>query len=325
MVRASIGIRYRPPGLDLPMFELLADADVAMYAAKRMGHSGVALFEPEMRTDLSRRHELTAALDRALDNREISVHYQPYVSLSDGRILGVEALVRWEHPVLGLVSPTEFIPVAEATGQIRPIGLHVLERACRDVARIRSEIPGHGDLGLSINVSVRQMPGGELTRSLRKLLEQTGLPGDAVTWELTESAFAEDPDEVAERLRDAVRLGVHLAVDDFGTRYASLTYLQRFPVDTVKVDRSFVRRVNNSPEDDRLTAAIVSLAHTLGLRTVAEGIEEEGHAARLAELGCDAGQGYLYFEPVPVDELRAVLAERTSLQPRELTAGIGLV
>jgi diguanylate cyclase (GGDEF)-like protein/PAS domain S-box-containing protein len=316
-VHASIGIRFSEPGADLPVFELLADADVAMYTAKRRGLGGIAVFEPGMRTDVARRHELTAALDDAIDNGEITLRYQPYVSLADGRILGVEALVRWRNPQLGSVSPSEFIPVAESTGHIRPIGRFVLDQSCRDIARIRAELPGHGDLALNINVSARQLVDGELTRACAGILRETGLPGDVLTWELTESAFVEDADAVAERLRDVRRLGVHLAVDDFGT--ASLTYLQRFPVDTLKVDRTFVRRVHQSAEEHRLTGAIISMARTLDLLTVAEGIEEEAHAAHLAGLGCQAGQGYLYASPMTLDELRALLGATDRLQPRTLT------
>jgi diguanylate cyclase (GGDEF)-like protein/PAS domain S-box-containing protein len=318
VVRASIGVRYREPGSDVPVFELLADADVAMYTAKRLGQGGIAVFDPEMRTDVARRHELTAALDQALDNDEIHLEYQPYVSLDDGRILGVEALVRWHHPVLGNVAPSEFIPVAEGTGLIRPIGRRVLEQGCRDVAAIRADLPEHAQLGLSVNVSVRQLSDTELLRTLERVLQENGLPGDAVTWELTESAFVEDADEVAERLRDVRRTGVHLAVDDFGTQYASMTYLQRFPVDTLKVDRTFVRRVHTSEDERRLTGAIISMARTLGLRTVAEGIEEQAHASRLANLGCDAGQGYLWAPPMPFDQLRVMLAATDRLKPHAL-------
>jgi EAL domain-containing protein (putative c-di-GMP-specific phosphodiesterase class I) len=270
-----------------------------------------------MRTDVARRHELTAALDDAVDNGEISLRYQPYVSLADGRILGVEALVRWRNPQLGSVSPSEFIPIAEGTGHIRPIGRFVLDQACRDIARIRADLPGHGDLALNINVSVRQLVDGELTRLCARILRETGLSGDVLTWELTESAFVDDADAVAEKLRDVRRLGVHLAVDDFGT--ASLTYLQRFPVDTLKVDRTFVRRVHQSAEEHRLTGAIISMARTLGLRTVAEGIEEAAHAVHLAGLGCQAGQGFLYASPMTLDELRALLSATDRLQPRTLT------
>jgi diguanylate cyclase (GGDEF)-like protein/PAS domain S-box-containing protein len=318
-LRASIGIRFTTASSDLPVFDVLADADVAMYTAKRSGIGGMAVFEPGMRSDAARRHELTDALGHALDNDEISVRYQPFVSLGEGRILGVEALLRWRHPVLGSVSPAEFIPVAENTGYIRQLGRFVLDRACRDVAGLRAGLPGHAELALSVNVSVRQLADEECIRAMAEVLRDTGMPGEAVTWELTESAFVEDADEVIEKLHDVRRLGVHIAVDHFGTRYASLTYLQRFPVDTLKVDRTFVRRMHQSAEEHRLPGAIIAMARTLGLRTVAEGIEEEAHAKRLAGLGCEAGQGYLFAPPLGLDELRTLLDSTDRLEPRRST------
>ncbi len=313
-VRASMGLRFRTPGSDVAVAELMADADVAMYTAKRAGQSGIAVFEPDMRTDVARRYELIAALETAVEHKQISVHYQPVVSLSDSRILGVEALARWQHPVLGAVSPGEFVPVAEATGRIREIGRFVLERAVRDVARIRAELPQHRDLTLSLNVSVRELVGADFGANLADILSETGLPPSAVTLELAESAFVDDAD-VVDTLRFVRRSGVHLAVDDFGTEFASLTYLQRFPVDTVKVDRSFVRRMQQTTDEPRITDAIIAMAKTLQLRTVAEGIEEPSVAARLNGLGCDAGQGYLFAPPAPLVDLLLMLARTDRLHP----------
>jgi diguanylate cyclase (GGDEF)-like protein/PAS domain S-box-containing protein len=307
-LRASMGLRHRAAGATTPVQEMLADADVAMYSAKRQGQNGLAVFEQAMRADLERRRQLTAALQQAVSRDEVSVQYQPYVCLADQRVLGVEALARWNNPEHGRVTPGEFVPLAEDTGAIRSLGLFVLRQACADIARLRLARAEYRDLGVSVNVSARQLVDGELYEELRVVLTETGLPGEALTLELTESAFVENADAVAHWLHDIRSLGVHLAVDDFGTRYASLSYLQRFPVDTLKIDRSFVRRVHQSPQEHRLTGAIISMAQTLGLRTIAEGIEEAGHAEHLVGLGCELGQGFLFAHPLDLEHLGDFLA-----------------
>lgn len=309
-VRVSIGVRHCAPGAEIGVEELISDAGAAVFTATGRG-SRVAVFEDGMRVDRLRRLRLTEALEHAVESAEMSVHYQPYFSFTDGHPSGVEALARWHHPVLGDVSPGEFIGLAESTGQIQAIGLFVLTRACRDIARLREQHPAYRDLTLSVNVSARQLVDGRLQRELRSVLRETGLPGNALMLELTETALVEDAHDVAERLADIRRMGVHLAADDFGTRYASLVYLQRFPIDTLKVDRSFVRRLHQSPQDQLLAGAIITLAKTLGLRTIAEGIEEADHASRLSGLGCDAGQGYLFARPVPLEGLPPALRAGT--------------
>ncbi|CAA9354906.1 MAG: diguanylate cyclase/phosphodiesterase (GGDEF & EAL domains) with PAS/PAC sensor(s) [uncultured Nocardioidaceae bacterium] len=305
-VRASIGVRHCPAGCDASVEELMSDAAAAMVAATRSGRT-VAFFEDSLRAANLRRLRLMEALEHAVERDEIYVAYQPYFSFHDGRARGVEALARWRHPAYGEVSPAEFIVLAESTGQIQSVGLFVLARACRDIARLRREMPRHADLALSINVSARQLVDGRLQQQLSTVLEETGLPGDALTLELTETALVEDELDVAERLTEIRAMGVHLAVDDFGTRFASLAYLQRFPVDTLKVDRSFVALLHESAQEQRLTGAIITLAKTLGLRTIAEGIEEDEAARWLSGLGCDAGQGFLFARPIALERLAPVL------------------
>ena len=305
-VRVSIGVRHCAASDTGAVEELLSDAGTAMVTAARSGRA-VALFETSMRAASLRRLHLTAALEHAVERDEIYVVYQPYFSLTDGRACGVEALARWQHPVYGEVSPSEFILLAETAGQIQALGMFVLSQACRDIAALRGEGEPHTELALSINVSARQLVDGRLQQELSTVLAETGLPGDALMLELTETALVEDELDVAERLRDIRGLGVHLAVDDFGTKYASLAYLQRFPIDTLKVDRSFVQWVHQSPDEQRLTGAIITLAKTLGLRTIAEGIEEGEAVQQLSGLGCDAGQGFLFARPVRLDRLGAVL------------------
>ena len=320
-VRVSIGVRHCAPGADVGVEDLLSDAGAAMFTATRNGRR-VAVFEHSMRAGRLRRLQLTEALEHALDRGEMSVQYQPYFSFTEGHACGVEALARWHHPIHGEVDPSEFIVLAENTGQIQSLGLFVLTQACRDIAQLRRQHPQYRDLILSVNVSARQLVDGRFQQELRTVLGETGLPGHALMLELTETAFVEDVHDVAERLADIRRTGVHLAVDDFGTCYASLSYLQRFPIDTLKVDQTFVQRVHESPYEHLLTGAIITLAKTLGLRTIAEGIEEDEHALQLSRLGCDAGQGFLLARPVPVASLRSALCSGTQEFLTELVAKV---
>ncbi|HZJ06152.1 MAG TPA: EAL domain-containing protein [Nocardioidaceae bacterium] len=305
-VRVSIGVRHCAVGAEVDVEEVLSDAGAAMSTATRSGR-GLAAFENRMRADQLRRLQLAEELEHAVSRGEISVHYQPYFSFADGSASGVEALARWRHPVLGDVQPSEFIPLAESTGQIKVLGLFVLTRACRDIATLRRQHHEHRDLMLSVNVSPRQLVDDEFQQELHKVLDDTAMPGEALMLELTETALVEDAHGVAERLSELRRSGVHVAVDDFGTRYASLAYLQRFPIDTLKVDRTFISQMHESSHEQRLAGAIITLAKTLGLRTIAEGIEETDHATRLVGLGCDAGQGFLFTRPVAIEGLLATL------------------
>jgi diguanylate cyclase (GGDEF)-like protein/PAS domain S-box-containing protein len=284
--------------------EIMRSADLAMYQAKNEGKGRYALYEPAMHEHVLRRLELKADLQRAVIEKEFAVHYQPIVTLQTGGIVGVEALVRWQHPQRGLVYPGEFIGLAEETGLILPLGRHVLTAACGDVASWRRR--GHPGLGVSVNLSAKQLVSRALPAEIAAALEHCALEPSALTLEITESTLL-DSQTVVGRLAELRALGVRIAIDDFGTGYSSLNYLRRFPVDTLKIAKPFVDELGASPEQDRLVAAILRLGSTMGLDTVAEGIELEKQRDRLRQLRCRYGQGYLYSRPVPADELDAVL------------------
>ena len=317
--RVSIGISLTLGGSPAPD-DLVRDADIAMYRAKERGGHRAEVFEAVMESRAIVRFELERDLAQAVaaSNRRrendpagtLRIHYQPIVSF-DGPILGVEALVRWEHPRYGLMSPLEFIPLAEETGLIVPLGQFVLEESVRQVAEWRRTVSP--DLSLSVNVSAHQLDGRDLAALVESVLAETGLEPDALCLELTESALLRDSGNGADTLGDLRRLGVRFAVDDFGTGYSSLVYLRRFPVQLVKLDRSFVSGVPTSPQDAAIVSAVIDLAHALGMAAVAEGIETSEQRAALASLGCELGQGYLWSRPLPGDEITALLEAGSEL------------
>ncbi|MBB3224721.1 sensor domain-containing protein [Pseudoduganella umbonata] len=302
-VGASIGISLARPGA-MSTEQLFEKADTAMYKAKAQGNGSFQFFEPEMCVAAKRRLQLEAALHRALDHGQFEVHYQPRVSLGTMGTLGVEALLRWDHPEFGRVAPLEFIPLAEERGHIGTIGQWVLGAACRDVKRINDRF-GMA-LHVSVNVSARQLRSPDLVAQVQQALAGSGLPAAALELELTESALIEDLDQSAEVLRGLKSLGVRLSIDDFGTGYSSLSYLKRFPIDVLKLDRSFVAE---SPAGDGFVRAVIGMAHALNLSVVAEGIETTGTMAALRDAACDEGQGYLFARPMPLEELEAFLAD----------------
>ncbi|HEY3238272.1 MAG TPA: EAL domain-containing protein [Acidimicrobiia bacterium] len=304
--RASIGIATGAPG-KRAADELLRDADLAMYMAKRQGKGGHAVFEAAMHTAVLERLELEADLSRALAGGEIVVYYQPIVRLADASLVGMEALVRWNRPGHGLVPPAGFIPAAEETGLILEIGRWVLEEACRQVAAWQADHAVSPPLQLSVNLSARQLQEPGLVAEVEEALRQSGLDPNRLVLEITESMLVKEPETAAERLRSLKRLGLRLAIDDFGTGYSSLNYLRRFPVDVLKIDRAFVGAIAGGPEDAALAHAIVRLAHTLELGTVAEGIETGEQLAELRKLGCELGQGYLFARPLPSDAMAELL------------------
>ena len=287
--------------------ELLRNADLAMYRAKAGRTGGYAVFRPEMHADLVTRLQLEQDLRRALDRDELELWYQPTVSLTDSTWVGCEALVRWQHPTRGLVSPAEFVTVAEETGLIVELGRWVLHEACRQAAEWRRTRPDVLELGIAVNVSPHQLNAPGLLETVDAALEASGLPAHLLTVELTESVLLEHTAQMRDLLAALKARGVRLAIDDFGTGYSSLSYLHRFPVDVLKVDRSFVSGMVAGSDEEELTRTIVRLGHSLGLTVIAEGIEQDAELEALQGMGCDLGQGYLFSRPVPA-ELVAELA-----------------
>jgi diguanylate cyclase (GGDEF)-like protein/PAS domain S-box-containing protein len=318
-VRGSIGIVLSFTG-ERSADELLRDADVAMYSAKAEGKNRYHVFEPSMRTDVVHRMTLEADLRAALEKDQFLVCYQPIVELVGGRISGVEALLRWAHPERGLVSPAEFIPLAEESGLIVPIGLWVLQQACAQTAAWQREHPTSSRLNVSVNISGRQLQETDLATDIERTLATLDLAPGTLILEITESVLMRHTAEIADALARLRTLGVRLAIDDFGTGYSSLGYLQSFPIEILKIDRSFVTRVAAGPEESALARAILKLAHTLDLDICAEGIEEAEQLEALVALGCPKGQGYLFAPPVPAGTAGKLLQGQPSARARLDTA-----
>ena len=309
-VGASVGIaRARPEdGAE----ELLRNADVAMYKAKQRGKNTYEIFAPAMHAALVDRMELEADLRRLVadDCAELRVHYQPIVSLADGGVTGVEALARWTHPRRGPVPPAVFIPAAEATGLIVPLGRWVLREACAQAARWSARRDEGAPLAVSVNLSARQLQHQTLVDDVRDALHESGFPANLLLLELTESVFLHDTDVTLETLRALKALGVRLAIDDFGTGYASLGYLQQFPLDVLKIDRRFVDGMCRGGSEAALARTIIALGDSLALRTVAEGVARPQQQEQLKALGCEYGQGFLFAHPVPPEEITRLLEDR---------------
>jgi EAL domain-containing protein (putative c-di-GMP-specific phosphodiesterase class I) len=257
------------------------------------------VFEQQMHVEVAERLELQGALRSALGTEALWIQYQPLMSLRTGHPVGVEALVRWTHPVRGLISPATFIPIAEETGTIVELGRWVLRESCRQAARWRASTDPQ--LGLSVNVSGRQLLDGQFANDVAAVLAETGLPAQALTLELTETVLMDDPTDSQQRLSELKRLGVRLAIDDFGTGYSSLAYLRRFPVDELKIDKSFIDTIGVTDADLAIVRTVVELARILGLRTTGEGIETRLQADLLHRLGCASGQGYHFARPLDVE------------------------
>jgi diguanylate cyclase len=298
-IRASIGIAV-DERQTLDDAQLLRNADIAMYAAKSRGKGTYEVFQGSMLRSVRDRHDITAALEGAIERRELVVHYQPIVDLHSGRVAGAEALVRWPRPDRGLVPPAEFIPVAEETGLVVEIDRFVLRQACRQMAGWTAKA---GPLLLHVNLSANHLLRSDLAANVAAALRDSGLSPDCLALEITESVLMHDLELGVVRLHELKRLGVHLAIDDFGTGYSSLAYLRQMPIDAVKIDKSFVDGVAGGPEDSAVARAIIALAATLHLDTVAEGVEEPEQAAALAELGCHLAQGYHFSRPVPAADM----------------------
>jgi EAL domain-containing protein (putative c-di-GMP-specific phosphodiesterase class I) len=314
-ISASIGIAAGDHMGDSSSEQLLRNADLAMYRAKTKA-SGFAVYDPAMHATLVERVELESDLRSALENDEFVVFYQPLVNLRTGRITGTEALVRWQHPKRGLVGPNDFIPLTESSGLIRPLGLWVLRQACAQTVAWQRSSPDQRHLRISVNVSARQISDPDLFDQMCKVLKETGLAPGSLTLEMTESILLENPEEVRTVLEKFRAHGVRLAIDDFGTGYSSLSYLHRFPVDVLKIDRSFIDRLGNGA-DAALVSTIVRLGQTMNLETVAEGVEQAQEMLILIQQGCLIGQGFHFSPAVPPDELTALLRDQLQLLEAE--------
>jgi diguanylate cyclase (GGDEF)-like protein/PAS domain S-box-containing protein len=305
-VTASIGVATWKSGATAD--ELMRDADAAMYRAKERGRARFELFREGMRGWSESWLTIEAELREALDEGQLSNVYQPIVHPSDGGIVGFEALVRWHHPERGLVPPLEFIPLAEQTGLIVQLGHAVLLEACQEAARWPNRSDGTA-LRISVNLSPRQLVDPGLVDSVQAVLRVTGLAPDRLSLEITESAFADDPARALDVLQRLKELGLRLELDDFGTGYSSLTYVRMFPIDALKIDRSFVQGLCQSAEDAAIVAAVISMGRALGVNVVAEGVESEDQASVLSTLGCTLAQGFLFSRPVAAAALRELVAD----------------
>lgn len=290
--------------------ELLKQADLAMYEAKAAGRNTLRFFDPRMQVAINARAAMEKALYRALENGEFCLHYQPQVN-AQGRCMGVEALLRWESPELGSVSPAVFIPIAEETGQILAIGRWVLEQACRQQALWQRDTLTSG-LEVAINVSARQFRAPDFVPVLAQTIAATGAHPAQLKLELTESLLLQDMDECVARMHSLRELGVRFALDDFGTGYSSLAYLKRLPLSQLKIDQSFVRDILNDANDRAICQAVIALAHSMGLRVIAEGVETTEHWQMLRQQGCAEGQGYLFARPMPAHGLQQWLGGKRS-------------
>ena len=308
---ASIGIVIVARGYTRPE-ELLRDADIAMYRAKQLGRARHAVFHPAMHVHARAQLQLETDLYRALERNELRLAFQPIVSLSTGLISGCEALVEWQHPQRGRIPPAEFIPSAEETGLILPIGEWVLREACKAARGFADRLPKGAPVAVSVNLSARQLFRAELLEQVRSALQQSGLEPHRLRLEVTESIIMENAGPASLLLAQIKALGVHLLLDDFGTGYSSLSYLHNFRFDTLKLDRSFVGRIDSSGKNTEIVRTIVSLARALAMDVVAEGVETAAQVAQLQLLHCDYAQGYYFARPMDAGQLADLLESRRS-------------
>ena len=320
---ASIGIVLSETGYGRPE-DILQDADIAMYRAKVLGKARHELFDRAMRARIMARLELERDLRRAVERQEFQVHYQPVLSLETGRITGFEALVRWQHPDRGLVSPMEFISVAEETGLIIPIDRWVLREACRQMREWQARFPADPPLTISVNLSGKHFAQPDLIEHIEQVLQETGLDARRLKLEMTESMIMADVESATGMLMRLRALGVELQIDDFGTGYSALSYLQRIPIDAIKIDRSFVSRMGVNGDNSRIIKAIVTLARDLGMDVIAEGVETAEQLAQLRTLECEYGQGYFISRPLDSEAAAALMAEALAVDVHVTADVVGL-
>jgi EAL domain-containing protein (putative c-di-GMP-specific phosphodiesterase class I) len=310
VMTVSIGVALSP-GDDVTADALVRNADTAMHRAKELGGGRIELYDEGMRSRLVNRLREERLLARSVSDGQLTLHYQPVVLLPELEVTGVEALVRWHHPERGLVLPGDFIPLAEESGLIVELGAWVMAEGARQAERWAHSTGAAEGLEVAVNLSARQLAEPYFVKSVEALLHQHEVAGRPVTmWlEITESLLLEDPMLTASLLTELRGLGVRLSIDDFGTGYSSLAYLRRFPVDCLKIDRSFVCGLDADRDSRPIAAAIVEMAHALGLRVVAEGVETRGQLDALVDLGCDAAQGFLFAPALPAPQLEALLQQ----------------
>ncbi|MDX6581274.1 MAG: hypothetical protein QOI10_458 [Solirubrobacterales bacterium] len=318
-VTVSIGVALSDAD-SLDREALVRDADMALYRSKENGRGGWTLATEEMRLAVLARGESKQALQRAIENDELLLHYQPIISLDTGTLCAVEALVRWQDPDRGLIAPGEFIPLAEESGLILRLGEWVLRDACRQAAEWRAEFGDEAPLPIHVNFSGRQIAQSGLSKFVDEVLRETGVPGSDIALEITETVLMDSTAESTAVLSELKSLGVTVVLDDFGTGYSSLSYLQRFPIDTLKIDRVFVSPLTNPTSLGSIVAAIVGIARALEVGTVAEGVETAGQAAAVAAIGCERAQGYFFARPVPAAELAELVRDDTPLRQRAAEA-----
>ncbi len=308
---ASVGVSLYPfDGQDSQT--LLKNAAAALYKAKTLGGANYQFYTADIHAMASRRLALETNLRRAIHNEEFMIHYQPRVSVDSLQISGVEALVRWQHPQLGLISPGEFIPLAEDTGLIVPIGEWVLRNACLQNRRWQDQ--GFSPIHVAVNISARQFHEQDVTETVIRILDESGLAPEYLDLELTESSIMKNADSAADVLNRLKEMGVNIAIDDFGTGYSSLASLKRLPIDALKIDQSFVRDVTTDPDDAALVMAIITLAHNLRLKVIAEGVETEEQLSFLHLLRCDEIQGYVFSKPLPAEAIVSLLESNSDKQ-----------
>ena len=308
----SIGIAQSGPAVRTSD-ELLRNADLAMYRAKNEGKGNYVIFEQQMHEALVERLELELDLRFAIENHEFVIHYQPILDLISGDMIGMEALVRWDHPRYGLLAPMKFIPLAEETNLIVPLGEWILGEACHQARKWSDKYSGGLDISVTVNISIRQFQHKELVDIVRQALEASGLKPSSLILEITESFMMQETESTIVKLHDLKQLGVRLAIDDFGTGYSSLSYLQRFPIDILKIDKSFVDKIGNGKEGKAVARAIIMMGDSLNLKTIAECIERPEQIQALQNLGCEAGQGFHFAMPLTAEAMEDFLAEKAAV------------